>query len=213
MAGLGETCTHVAALLFAIEGIVKVRESKTVTQSKAYWLPPTVSSVEFKEIKDIDFSSAKTKKKMFDEAIASSFSGSLTSSGTVPVCSLSNLPESSQSTSSKPKGQKRKKNAKAKAVPEPTEEEQAAFLESLNNCGVNSAILSITEPYVDRFIPKALQSRFPPILSEFSDDSFYDKDFDDILLHCQSIDIFFTQEEADNAEQETREQAASETWF
>ena len=36
MAGLGETCTHVAALLFLIEDTVKLRDSKTVTQEKAY---------------------------------------------------------------------------------------------------------------------------------------------------------------------------------
>ena len=36
MAGLGEACTHVAALLFAIEATVKVRDSKMVTEEKAY---------------------------------------------------------------------------------------------------------------------------------------------------------------------------------
>ena len=32
MAGLGETCSHVGALLFAVEAAVKIRESRTVTQ-------------------------------------------------------------------------------------------------------------------------------------------------------------------------------------
>ena len=36
MAGLGEACTHVAALLFVVEANVRVREMKTVTQEKAY---------------------------------------------------------------------------------------------------------------------------------------------------------------------------------
>ncbi|XP_041840869.1 uncharacterized protein LOC121639609 [Melanotaenia boesemani] len=59
-AGLGETCTHVAALLFLIEETVKLRDSKTVTQEKAYWLLPTaLSKVEYKECRKIDFTVAK----------------------------------------------------------------------------------------------------------------------------------------------------------
>ena len=41
MAGLGEICSHVAALLFAIEATVKLRDSTTVTQEKSYWLLPS----------------------------------------------------------------------------------------------------------------------------------------------------------------------------
>ncbi|XDV13806.1 hypothetical protein PO909_002133 [Leuciscus waleckii] len=41
MAGLGEVCSHVSALLFAIEATVKLRNSKTVTQEKSYWLLPS----------------------------------------------------------------------------------------------------------------------------------------------------------------------------
>ncbi|CAI5696237.1 unnamed protein product [Oreochromis niloticus] len=60
MAGLGETCTHVAALLFLIEETVKLRDSKTVTQETAYWLLPTASSkVEFWECRKIDFTVTK----------------------------------------------------------------------------------------------------------------------------------------------------------
>jgi hypothetical protein len=67
MAGLGEACTHIAALLFAIEASVKLRDSKTVTEEKAYWLLPTsVKGVKYKECSEIDFTSAKTLKKKLD---------------------------------------------------------------------------------------------------------------------------------------------------
>lgn len=60
MAGLGETCTHVAALLFLIEETVKMRDSKTVTQEKAYWLLLTaLSKVEYRECRKIDFTVTK----------------------------------------------------------------------------------------------------------------------------------------------------------
>ena len=64
MAGLGEACTHIATLLFAIDTTVKIRDSKTVTQEPAYWLlPATHREVRYREVGDIDFTSALTKKK------------------------------------------------------------------------------------------------------------------------------------------------------
>jgi len=39
MAGLGETCTHVASLLFYVEAVIKLCESRTVPEVAAYWMP------------------------------------------------------------------------------------------------------------------------------------------------------------------------------
>ena len=48
MAGLGESSSHVASLLFAIESGVRIRESMTVTQKSAYWVMPTgVKAVQY----------------------------------------------------------------------------------------------------------------------------------------------------------------------
>ena len=53
MAGLGESCSHIATLLWAIEAGVQVRSSIT---KKAYWVLPTpVKDVPFASIKDIKF--------------------------------------------------------------------------------------------------------------------------------------------------------------
>ena len=41
MAGLGEACSHVASLMFYIDTAVRIRDSKTVTQEKAYWMLPS----------------------------------------------------------------------------------------------------------------------------------------------------------------------------
>ena len=73
MAGLGEACTHIAALLFAIQASIKLRDSKTVTEEKAYWLLPTsVKGVTYKECRDIDFTSAKSMKKKLDSNTSAS---------------------------------------------------------------------------------------------------------------------------------------------
>ena len=61
-AGLGETCSHVATLLWLIAVGVEKRESLSVTQKKAYWvMPPPIRSVPFSPINSIEFIGKKTK--------------------------------------------------------------------------------------------------------------------------------------------------------
>lgn len=40
-AGIGETCSHVASMLWVIGAGVESRDSLTVTQKSAYWVMPT----------------------------------------------------------------------------------------------------------------------------------------------------------------------------
>ena len=86
-------------------------------------------------------------------------------------------------------------------------------MNSLHNLGVKSAILALTEPYCEEFIPKSLMNNLPPVLTEFFDESLSKADLDDVLQACSTLDITFTEEQANNAERETREQAQSDTWF
>ncbi|KAG1671733.1 Chromatin modification-related protein YNG2 [Nymphon striatum] len=70
MAGLGEACTHISALFFSIDATVRIRDSKTVTESKAYWLlPSAMRNVQYKEIRDIDFTSASSAKRKFEQTL------------------------------------------------------------------------------------------------------------------------------------------------
>ncbi|XP_043227776.1 uncharacterized protein LOC122384449 [Amphibalanus amphitrite] len=64
MAGLGESCSHVASLLWAAEAGVKKRDSLTVTDKKAYWvMPSAVSKVQPKPLRYIQFTPATSKPK------------------------------------------------------------------------------------------------------------------------------------------------------
>jgi hypothetical protein len=56
MAGLGECCIHVAALLFYIDDCIRKKEDVTPTMVPAYWKTPASKAVEYAEIKDINFS-------------------------------------------------------------------------------------------------------------------------------------------------------------
>ena len=94
MAGLGETCSHVASLLWVIGVGVETRESLTVTQKSAYWvLPPAVKSVPYAPVKDIGFIGKKRKvissvKKSSDHGSDSASAGATeTSLPSVSMCS------------------------------------------------------------------------------------------------------------------------------
>ena len=69
MAGLGEACTHIAALLFSIEPTVKMWATRTVTDEKSCWLPASMRGETYSYIEDIDFTSAKSKKKRVDSIL------------------------------------------------------------------------------------------------------------------------------------------------
>ena len=61
MAGLGETCSHIGALVFMIEYSVKKMNGLACTEEINRWLPPSVKSVAFKRIQDMDFKSSDSR--------------------------------------------------------------------------------------------------------------------------------------------------------
>lgn len=63
MAGFGEVCIHIAALLFFLEAQHQVKEVETCTQWQCEWIiPSALKTVEYLPIKDIDFTSAQGEK-------------------------------------------------------------------------------------------------------------------------------------------------------
>jgi hypothetical protein len=63
MAGLGEACFHVAALLFTAEARNRLFKEVSCTSQLCAWLPPSMQNVTYAPISDIDFSSPSTKRK------------------------------------------------------------------------------------------------------------------------------------------------------
>ena len=66
MAGLSEGCSHVAAVLFAMENGTRILHETSVTHVSAYWLfpPPAKLASPFQRIGDMDFRSASKKRKL-----------------------------------------------------------------------------------------------------------------------------------------------------
>ena len=70
MAGLGEACSHIAALLFAAEMVKNI----SCTSLPCGWLPPSLQDVTYSHISEIDFSAPKTKRKRLVNNTSSSVS-------------------------------------------------------------------------------------------------------------------------------------------
>lgn len=66
MAGLGEACSHIGALLFYLEAASNFRDGQACTDKENAWLPPYSSTVPCAPLAHIDFASATTKKRRLD---------------------------------------------------------------------------------------------------------------------------------------------------
>lgn len=69
-AGLGESCSHVACLLYYLESWTKINGKLSCTQLKCQWiLPHFVKDVEYARVRDIEFKSAQKLKSELDSKI------------------------------------------------------------------------------------------------------------------------------------------------
>ncbi|KAH9379543.1 hypothetical protein HPB48_004256 [Haemaphysalis longicornis] len=66
MAGNGEACSHVAALLFYLEYGVRARVGDSCTDVANSWFPPHVRKIVARPVAEMDFSSSTMKKKILD---------------------------------------------------------------------------------------------------------------------------------------------------
>eukprot|EP00795_Rhopilema_esculentum_P004027 gene4027-20197_t len=86
MAGHGETCSHVASILFYDEAAVRVRETATVTQEAAFWkLPSAKRPVLYAPGKEKDFTTASQIKRQLDADIESNVAAGSSSSVPIPI--------------------------------------------------------------------------------------------------------------------------------
>ena len=69
-AGLAESCSHIASVLFYIEAWLRINGKLASTQVKCTWLLPTfVNKVLYARLRNIDFSLAKKLKENLDAKI------------------------------------------------------------------------------------------------------------------------------------------------
>ena len=183
MAGLGESCSHVAAVLLYIEYAARLQENKTVTQDKAYWMPPALKEVKYNEIKDIDFMSSKSIKRKMDLRLQDA------SKSHPPTTSCSN------------------QNSFA------SDQELDHFLANLVSCGAKSSILSIVPPFSKQFKPSLLENKnLSLVASLYKPENLY-YSYKELQDKAKDIEVNLTQCQRNYAEKVTKKQAASSNWF
>ena len=138
MAGLSEGCSHVAAVLFAMENGTRILHETSLTDVSAYRLfpPPAKLTSPFQRIGDMDFRSASKKRKQLYS----------TPPWATPPCERGEL----------------------NIVPPPTEDERNKFFTGLHRACSNTAALSLNRQYSDSNVPKSLCDRAPKHLGYYT---------------------------------------------
>ncbi|SMN01988.1 hypothetical protein SPONN_289 [uncultured Candidatus Thioglobus sp.] len=208
MAGLGETCTHVAAVLFYLETAVRINGQITGTQKECEWVIPAFQKrIPYLRVKDIDFSSPGSKKKGIDCSIAASTSNA-------PSCpiaaSTSNAP-STASTSNAPSCSSQHQQQHKVTLPNSTE--LKSFFTDLSKCNTKPAILSVVEQFTDQYIPKTRSGVFPNTISSLYNSKYLSSNYTELLHICDSVSIDFTDDMVKAVRTETVKQAGSKLWF
>lgn len=194
MAGLGESCSHVASLLWAIESGVRIRDSMTVTEKKSYWVVPAgVKEVPYAPVKCIDFVGKRSIAALYSTPdFRHSSSPSPSSSPTCRSISRSPTP--------------------APIIKPPTQEEVDDFFSDLATCSTKPAILSLVEPHSSSYIPVSLNESLPLCLSELFKKEYLQLSYSELLKLAEDYTITVKSKEIVSAEEKTRLQSKSPVW-
>ena len=129
MAGLGGVCSHVGAILFAVEAGVRLMKARSCTSVPCQWiLPSPISNVPYDELRNIDLTASSTKKRKLDEIISShqQHQSPVQPSHARPRYTVSN-------------------------------NQIQNFYRQLHESGTKPAILSLVSPYNEDYVPKTSQ--------------------------------------------------------
>jgi len=190
MAGLGEACSHIAALLFAAQTNTELKGQFACTSLPCSWLPPSFRSVPFAEIAKIDFSSASQKRKRLmksDDADGSSTSDEL-----------------------QPQVKKR-----ASLVSKPSDEDKHTFFEELSQSGGSPVILSLIAHYNEAYVPLYEAGKMMKPLTELYSAEAIKLPYPELLQKCEEVfeAVSFSFSQAQKVEEMTRTQAESRHWY
>lgn len=67
IAGNGEACSHIAALMFYIECGMRIRAEQSCTDRENSWLPAHIKKLRVRPVAEMDFASAAMKKRRLDD--------------------------------------------------------------------------------------------------------------------------------------------------
>lgn len=178
-AGLAESCSHVASVLFYLEAWTKINGKLSCTQVKCSWLLPTfVDHVEYARVREINSTSAKKMKADLDLKI----------SNLQPDVSTSYLLDSPNNVGA------------TKKIPVPTQAEMNAFYVVLSKCDDSKPIaLSLIPEFAHSYL---LKSRTVPTIKYFLNKKYLELAYPELLKVC-NVKIELSREQIDQVERDT----------
>ncbi|XP_022785983.1 uncharacterized protein LOC111326282 [Stylophora pistillata] len=163
MAGLCEGCSHVGAVLFAVEAGVRIRDSSTSTQEKNKWLLPShMKEIPYLPVSEMDFTSAKKKHELMVEKQVT------------PMATRSNP------------------GIQITRTPAPTPEEHKNFFTSISGCTVKPAVLSLVTPFNEQYICKEIDNIPKPLPISLFKEECMQLDYMELLRQCRQVSLEIT---------------------
>ena len=101
----------------------------------------------------------------------------------------------------------------ANNVPSPTKREEDSFYAGLQRACPTAVALSLHAKHSDSFVPKCVSGTAPRPLDQLYDSSVPCDIYNDVLLHCATINISVTEDQVQYVVQQTVEQSQSKLWF
>ena len=196
-AGLAESCSHIASVLFYLEATTRIHGKLACTQVKCSWILPTyVNEVPYARAKDIDFSSAKELKEKLDQK---------TEELQQPQASNHTATSSSGTASAGASAPQRMQRALA-----PSKEEIDQLYAKLNDCKIKAVALSLVDPFADQFID---QSRSVPVVSELFHTDNLSLSYSELLAKCIQVQLNISAEQIKLVEETTRAHSKGTGFF
>lgn len=184
-AGLAESCSHVASVMFYIEAWTRIHGKLACTQVKCTWLLPTyVNEVPYARVKDIDFTSARKLKENLD-------------------CKIDSVDKNEVSC-------RESQSSKSQATTVPSADDINEFYKKLNKCSTKAVALSLVDPYAEQFVSN---SRTVPVVSDLYETANLDLEYPELLQKCIAVNLDISEENVGKIEMDTRDQAKSSGFF
>ena len=188
-AGLAESCSHVASVMFYIEAVTRIQGKVACTQAKCSWILPTyVNEVPYAKVGDIDFSSAKKLKGALEQKIETLHLD--TGEG------RKTLEERCDQTFT------------CHAIP--SDGEIQAVYAKLNACKIKAVALSLLDTYADQFID---ESRTLPIIPDLFETGNLELEYPELIKMCVEVTLGVSEEHIKKIEISTRAQASSSGFY
>ena len=185
IAGAGEACAHIGALLFTVEANTMIKRQHSCTSLPCSWLPSSHQFVSATKIADIDFRTPKSKQEI--QHSSESVDADVSVPPSKKLCTM---------------------------VP-PGLEQISKLHMRLSKTDGKPVVLSHTEGFSDLYVPINKLMGFPAPLTDLFDSAAMEVSFSDLVEKCSNVynNHAVSGVEASLVEENTHKQASSHVWF